>query len=397
MLNFEAFHKFQSILEDLNKEYDSFAINEAFSSSILSKLAAQESGTQWRGSFAKDFYKHAGIPLDKITNEDFIILNNPSEWWTQKYAKNDSAIGFFVDDNPELFKAWDKNLEKRMEQSGKKMKLGKVLRNAQGVGLILTIARGKVGMWYGFAQDAGSKYSRFRKSSAERYGVLADQWETDSKYRYAGMPSPDAKITRKNLELIATKVYVLDMEALREKYGATNSVRAERAAAKQGAIAMMSDEAFKKQQISRYNKILQERLDPKQMLDDVKKAMAGYLTWFTKKVDEIDFNPDKYDGDWYQKSKVQWGSWQEDMTRPVMDMWRLIEKFMREYDNYLRDQSYVEKATKQLKDEKDETKKARLQSEIDYYAKSYERFVKRAITYRDDLNQTLKKVQAITG
>ena len=85
------------------------------------------------------------------------------------------------------------------------------------------------------------------------------------------------------------------------------------------------------------------------------------------------------------------------MTRPISDLWRLVDSFMRAYAEYLRDQSHAEKLQKEMETEKDEQKKARLQSEINYYAKTYDKFVKQAISYRDDLNQSIKKVKAITG
>ena len=143
LLSFGAFSEFSRILEESKNRMEEDTLNEAFSSDYLRKFASQESGSRWESGLAKDFYKFANIPLDKITNEDFIILSNPSEWWTQRYAKNDNAIGFFVDDNPEFLKA---------------LKKQKKAKGAAGIGVILTIMRGNRGMWYGFSKDPGIRY-----------------------------------------------------------------------------------------------------------------------------------------------------------------------------------------------------------------------------------------------
>ena len=264
-MRFDTFHEWQRIMEDIGSDMESMALNEAFSSSILRTFASQESGSRWNGKFAKDFYTHSSLKLDKITNEDFIILSNPTEWWTQGYAKNNGAIGFFVLDNPEALEDIKKNSPRH-----------NYTKNSQQYGLVLTIMRGKVGMWYGFNTDAGN--FRYKKSPTERYGILSDEWDIKSVFGWGNDNRPVAKITRKNLELVANKVYVLDIAVLREKYGDSKATKDARADAKLGATALVSNRDYKDNQQKRYQRILNEKMDPKSMMDQVRKAMTTYLT-----------------------------------------------------------------------------------------------------------------------
>ena len=386
LLNFESFNKFQSILEELTNEANSELILEKFDSSILRELTAQESGSRWQKGLAGDIAKKFSFAVDKITNEDFTILSNSDDWWTQGWAKSEDNIGFFVDDDPELRKALKAKELKSEFPNGTLKKMG-------SVGLVMCILRGKTAMWTGLATHNGGTSWRYKRSDEERYGALADQYKMNSAYGYNS--GKVAKMTIKNIKQETNKVYVLNLADLREKYS-TNTIKADRAAAKAGAVALMDDKDFKKKQIERYNKILQERLDPKAMLDDVKKAMTTYLAAFTKKVDELDFDPNKYEGSFYQASKVKWGNWDEQAIRPIQDMWRLIESFFQDYDRYLDAQAEVEEIQKELEKEKDEQKRIRLESRKDYYAKAWENFVAKAITYRNDLNTVLNRVKAIS-
>jgi len=379
MMQFDAFNEWQRIMENITEDLEtSDILNEAFSSDYLRKFATQESGSRWQKGFAKDFYKHAGIKLDKITNEDFIILSNPNEWWTQGYAKNDKAIGFFVDDNPEFLKA--------LKKQGK-------AKGSEGIGVILTIMRGNRGMWYGFAKDPGISY-RYKKSPSERYGVLADEYDTARLYGWDGAKQK-AKITRKNLEEVATKVYVLDIQALRDQYDATTQVTG-RVDSRKGAIAMQSNKDILAAQKKRYTQILDERMDPKGMLDGVKKAMDDYTTWFGKEIAKLSFNSKKYEPNMYRKLQVDWGGWQSDYTTPIRDMMRVIESFMNSYNDYIRDQAHVDELSAKL-ESADDVQKAKLLGEIDYYSGSYKRFVSKAQTSRSDIKTIISRVAKITG
>ncbi len=386
-MRFDAFNEWQKIMEDTqsNIELELESLNEAFSSDYLRKLSGQESGSRWGNNFAKDFYKYSNIPLDKVTNEDFIILSDPSEWWTQKYHKNNSAIGFFVDDNPEFLEA----LKKRKSSFAK---------NADGVGLILSIMRGNRGMWYGFAQDPGANRGRrYKKSPEERYGVLADQYRVGGIYGWDGAKQK-AKITKPNLEELATKVYVLDMTILSEKYGSTKELKLKRSEARSGAVAMQTARDIKSQQAAKYDQILKAKLDPNIMLAEVKGALSDYTTWMTAQISDLKFDKSAtVKENFYKEMQVSWSGWDSDWSRPLTQMLDILNKFMRAWNEYLKDQASVEKLVNRMESEDDEQKVARLKAEIEYYEGGYKRFVSETVKYRDDLRNYISSVKKITS
>ena len=384
MMTFEAFNLVKELNEShdkFNKELDSeLALNEAFKSNYLRDLSSQEMKSRgfMKQSFAKDFNKYASIELDKITNEDFTILSNATDWWTQGWAKNDQCIGFFVDDNPTFL-----NMLKR---KGK-------LKKGLGIGALLTVMRGNRGMWYGFATDPGKSYSRYKKGSTERYGAFADQYDTDTLYGYNGVK---AKITRKNLEELASKVYVLDMSALREKYSSADKVST-RSSQKRGATALMAAKDIKAANVQNYKDILQSRLDPKIMFAEVKETLAKYNGWISKKVDALSLDNIKLDKEnqrYFREEQVNWGNWNSSLMRPIEDMWKLLNKFMEAYYEFLANQAHVEELTEKLEKASD-SEAQRIQGEINYYEKSYKRFKQTATSYREQILKYKKDVDVI--
>jgi hypothetical protein len=67
---------------------------------------------------------------------------------------------------------------------------------------------------------------------------------------------------------------------------------------------------------------------------------------------------------------------------------------MNRYYDFLRDQAHVERLQEKLI-KADSTEAQKIQSEIDYYAKTYNRFVKEATSYRDYVIKYKKDVDAI--
>ena len=146
------------------------------------------------------------------------------------------------------------------------------------------------------------------------------------------VPSPDAKITRKNLELVATKVYVLDIAALKSKYS-TEEIQVARSAAKKGAAAFTTPEQVKKDNQARYEKALRDKTTPDQLWKDISGALTKYMTWFQAKLTDITPKSAKD-----LNTKVKFGGWgQESLIRPINQMLRTIEDMAREYDYAMRD------------------------------------------------------------
>jgi len=126
-------------------------------------------------------------------------------------------------------------------------------------------------MYHGFAMDRGSSYSRHRKGTEERYGILAKDYDTNSVYNgWEGRPA--AKVTRKNLIDAATRVYVLDLDSLRDKYD-VSGLKSDRANSKAGATALKTAKDIKDENKKRYTAILQD----KAAMTDIDKAVRDSI------------------------------------------------------------------------------------------------------------------------
>ncbi len=241
---------------------DTELITERFSSDILRQFAAQDGGSRWRGGIAKDMQKFANLALDKISDADF-TTTTPEAYWKGGDAKNPNKVGFFVDADPGFIK-WAKANKKYLPS-------GLSLGNISKYGVVLSVIRGGIGMYHGFAMDRGSSYSRHRKGTEERYGILAKDYETRSLYNgWEGAPA--AKVTRKNLIDAATRVYVLDLDSLRDKYD-VSGLKQDRANSKAGATALKTAKDIKKENQARYNAILTDRA----AMTDIDKAVKDSI------------------------------------------------------------------------------------------------------------------------
>ena len=246
---------------ELMKESVESLIIESFKSSIMRGLHGQEAGTRWRSGLAKEIANKYNVKLDQITDGDFEILSDPSQWFKGKY-KGGNHLGFFVDDNPKFAAYLKKN-----PRTWNGVKPG-VVKNP---GLLLSLVRGKVGLWHGLTDNPGSTYSRYRKGSEERYGLLAKEWDLDRAYNgFEGKPLQ--KVTQKNLKEAPTKVYVLDLDKLKAKYDASE-LKSDRADQKRGATALQDPKDIKKANMNRYTQILKDRAAETDIDKDVKEGI----------------------------------------------------------------------------------------------------------------------------
>ena len=250
---------------------DTELITERFSSDILRQFAAQDGGSRWRGGIAKDMQKFANLALDKISDADF-TTTTPEAYWKGGDAKNPNKVGFFVDADPGFIK-WAKANKKYLPS-------GLSLGNISKYGVVLSVIRGGIGMYHGFAMDRGSSYSRHRKGTEERYGILAKDYETRSLYNgWEGAPT--AKVTRKNLIDAATRVYVLDLDSLRDKYD-VSGLKSDRANSKAGATALKSAKQIKDENNKRYLAILQD----KAAMTDIDQAVKDSIELLNKHISD---------------------------------------------------------------------------------------------------------------
>ena len=133
------------------------------------------------------------------------------------------------------------------------------------------------------------------------------------------------------------------------------------------------------------------------MLADVKDALTTYTEWMSKEISDLKFDPKaKVNDDFYRSMQVKWQGWDADWSRPINNMLDVLNNFMRNWNDYLREQATVERLTKKMEDEQDEQTILKLKGEIAYYEGGYERFIKSTIKYRDDLRKYVKDVKSLT-
>ena len=260
---------------------DTELLTERFSSDILRQFASQDGKSRWRGNIAKDMQKFANLALDQISDADF-TTTTPEAYWKGGDAKNPNKVGFFVDADPGFIK-WAKANKKYMPS-------GLSLGNISKYGVVLSVIRGGIGMYHGFAMDRGSSYSRHRKGTEERYGILAKDYDTNSVYNgWEGRPA--AKVTRKNLIDAATRVYVLDLDSLRDKYD-VSGLKQDRANSKAGATALKTAKDIKKENQARYDAILTDRA----AMTDIDKAVKDSIELLNQHISDAlkDGNMDQY-------------------------------------------------------------------------------------------------------
>jgi len=292
---------------------DTESLNEAFSSGILRDLSSQSSG-RWGGDLAKDMQKYANLALDKISDSDF-TTTSPEAYWKSGDAKNPNKVGFFVDDDKGFLK-WAKANKKYLPGS---ITLG----NISKYGLVLSVVRGGVGMWHGFATDRGGSYSRHRKGTEERYGVLANEYDTGSVYN-GWERNVVPKVTRKNLIETATRVYVLDLDSLRDKYD-VSGLQQDRANSKAGATALKSAKDIKAENKKRYQAILNDSAAK----TDIDKAVRDSIALLNQHISDA-----------LEKGEMdQYGNFQIGLNpkgRPVSvkDGAQYIQKILDEYQRY---------------------------------------------------------------
>ena len=212
-------------------------------------------------------------------------------------------------------------------------------------------------MWSGFAMDRGSTYSRHRKGADDRYGILAKDYETNSLYRgWDGAPA--AKVTRKNLIDAATRVYVLDLNSLRDKYD-VSGLKQDRANSKAGATALKTAKQIKDENKARYTAILQD----KAAMTDIDKAVRDSIEMLNQHISDA---LDKGEMDQYGNFVIGKSPRGRDVS--IKDGASAIRNMLDDYQRY--------------KDYERQDKEARADGREDnYYAREVKAYAKRLTDY----------------
>ena len=233
-LVFESFSEFVESLSASTNESTEM-LTEAFKSSLLASLFNNKYG-KFDKNLAKAFYGTARVKMDLIEDEDLLTLDPQTAYKN----KQDDTIIFYLSDTPKEnphapSDAWADH------------------KHIPGEGYLLAVASGDNAF---YTRAWGSRYSRNGEQSLKR----VENGSTDSigiSKKYKGWDGTGLYNVKRIAE-VADRAIVLNMALLRQKYSSANQ-RADRAAAKAGAIAFKSDKDFKKDNMDRYTIILQNK------------------------------------------------------------------------------------------------------------------------------------------
>ena len=213
-------------------------LNEKLGSQLLASILMSGKEGQYAKqnlkSLAGGFYGLAKVALDKVSDEDFIVSNNPSKVFKENGGSK--HILFFISDN-----------EKDNPYCPYDAGYG-ALKTIPGGGTLIAAMSGD----REFYTNDWSRYSRDR--SFKKDGKKGNDSQVGVSHKYRGWSGTGLN-NGKRIAEVSDRVLVINIELIRQKYS-TAQLRAARAEAKSGAIAFTDDKDFKKANNDRYHQIL---------------------------------------------------------------------------------------------------------------------------------------------
>ena len=213
-------------------------LNEALGSQLLASVLMSNK----EGKYAKQnlkqlaggFYQLAKVALDKVSDEDMIVSNNPSKVF--KEHGGSKHILFFISDN-----------EKDNPYCPYDAGYG-ALKTVPGGGTLIAAMSGD----REFYTNDWSRYTRSKSFKKDGKKGTDDQVGVGHKYRgWSGTGLNNGK----RISEVSDRVVIINLDLIRQKYS-TQQLRDARAAAKSGATAFTSSADFKKANNDRYHQIL---------------------------------------------------------------------------------------------------------------------------------------------
>ena len=248
MENKFIYESFSEFVDSINESFELVA--ESFKSSMLAGLFTRQ-GT-FDAPLAKAFYGATKLKLDQIEDED-LLTTSPALAYKNK--QNDSII-FYISDT-----------EKSNPYAPSDAYY--TSKTIPGEGYLLAVASGD-NKFYDNAWTGG----RWDRNAKNRTLKQVDNNPSDSigiNKKYSGWDATGL-YNVKRISEVADRAIVINIALLRQKYSA-EAERAERAAAKKGAIAFKSDKDFKAENMARYNQIIAKKATQMPMDSLVAKAI----------------------------------------------------------------------------------------------------------------------------
>jgi hypothetical protein len=248
MENKFIYESFSEFVDSINESFE--LVTESFKSSMLAGLFTRQ-GT-FDAPLAKAFYGATKLKLDQIEDED-LLTTSPALAYKNK--QNDSII-FYISDT-----------EKSNPYAPSDAYY--TSKTIPGEGYLLAVASGD-NKFYDNAWTGG----RWDRNAKNRTLKQVDNNPSDSigiNKKYSGWDATGL-YNVKRISEVADRAIVINIALLRQKYSA-EAERAERAAAKKGAIAFKSDKDFKAENMARYNQIIAKKATQMPMDSLVAKAI----------------------------------------------------------------------------------------------------------------------------
>ena len=223
--------------KNMDFAFEGEEINEAFKSAKLQQLFSTKQGSNYGGRPIKDlpkaFYGMTNIALDKVEDGDLIDMADPKEAHVLDKAGKGRYVVFYIVDQPK---------DNRYAPT-------------EGYGTIPAgiIAVVKNNNFQGLSWDRNYRRADGRRSM----GPVDPGDSIGISKKYKGWDGTGL-YNAKRISDVADRAVMIDITALQDKYSTTNK-RADRAAAKKGAIAFKNDVDFKKENKKRYKEILADK------------------------------------------------------------------------------------------------------------------------------------------
>ena len=213
-------------------------LNEALGSQLLSSVLMSNRegkyGKQNLKELAGGFYGLAKVALDKVSDEDIIVSNDPTKVF--KEHGGSKHILFFISDT-----------EKENPYCPYDAGYG-ALRIVPGGGLLIAAMSGDKE----FYTNDWSRYTRTKSFKKDGKKGSDDQIGVGHKYRgWNGTGLYNGK----RIAEVSDRVVIINLDLIRQKYS-TEQLRAARAEARSGAIAFIDAKDFKKANADRYHQII---------------------------------------------------------------------------------------------------------------------------------------------
>ena len=245
---------------DLAEYIEESIVNEAFKSSKLRNLMNMDHGHTSYGKkihgLAQAFYSLTKAKLDKIEDEQLIDFSDPKQA-AKEFKRNDDVVVFYIADNEKTNPYADRSAFNDLIRPG-----------------IIGVSRG--------SEFLGANYEgrgkRLGKNKAKvEYGMhYSKENAIGGNKKYRGYEA-SGLYTVKRVSELADRAIAINLALIKDtKLDARQKV-ADRAAAKEGALAFQSAEEFKKAQKKRYQEILATKAS-KLPLDKIVETSIETLT-----------------------------------------------------------------------------------------------------------------------